>query len=97
MYAAIRTLVQEFGWIHTGLGLFGNFTFVVGSVFFLPTFEAWKTFGVWLFIVGAVFMFVGALGNMLVKVYEARAEHPRNRETMTHTKEHGRRENRQAA
>lgn len=92
MYAAIRTLVQDFGWIHTGLGLFGNFIFVVGSVFFLPAFEAWKTLGVWLFIVGAAFMFVGALGNMMVKIYEAGAEHPGNRDTTTHTKEGGRRE-----
>ncbi len=71
----IKTMVQEFGWIHSGLGLFGNFTFVVGSVLFLPAFEPWKTLGVWLFIVGASFMLVGALGNLLVKVYEARARH----------------------
>jgi hypothetical protein len=69
----IKTLVQEFGWIHTGIGLFGNATFVAGSVFFLPAFDPWKTFGVWLFIVGATFMFVGSLGDLMVKVYEARA------------------------
>jgi hypothetical protein len=39
MYAVIRTPVWEFGWIHTGLGLFGNFTFVSGSVLFQPAFE----------------------------------------------------------
>lgn len=73
MQHPIKTLVQEFGWIHTGVGLFGNATFVTGSVFFLPAFEPWKTLGVWLFIAGATFMFVGSLGDLMVKVYEARA------------------------
>ena len=58
----LRTIVREYGWIHRGIGLFGNFAFVVGSVLFLPEFEPWKVTGVWLFIVGAAFMFVGALG-----------------------------------
>jgi hypothetical protein len=51
---------------------------------------------VWLLSFGAAFMFVGALGNMLVKVYEARAEPPRSHDTTTHTKESGRRKIRQA-
>lgn len=80
MIPSLRTIVQEFGWIHTGLGLFGNFTFVAGSVFFLPAFEAWKTLGVWLFIVGAGFMFVGSLGDLLVKAYEARDKVEEKRE-----------------
>ncbi len=67
----LKTLVKEFGWIHSGLGLFGNVTFVVGSVLFLPAFEPLKTLGVWLFIVGASFMFIGSLGNLMVKVYDA--------------------------
>ena len=79
MSNAIKTLVQEFGWIHSGIGLFGNLTFVAGSVLFLPAFEAWKTLGVWLFIAGATFMLVGALGDLLVKVYEARARGGRQR------------------
>ena len=81
MAGAIRTLVQEFGWIHTGIGLIGNTTFFLGSVLFLPTFKKWEevgmewqTVGVWLFIVGAFFMLIGSLGNFLVKVYEAREE-----------------------
>lgn len=74
----IRTLVQEYGWIHTGIGLFGNTLFFVGSVIFLPTFKQleainmeWQTVGVWLFIIGAFLMLVGTLGNLLVKIYEA--------------------------
>jgi hypothetical protein len=65
----LRTIVQEYGWIHRGIGLFGNFAFVVGSVLFLPEFEPWKVTGVWLFIVGAAFMFVGALGQFVVNLY----------------------------
>ena len=66
------TVVHEYGWIHTGLGLFGNINFLAGSVLFLPQFEQWKTLGVWLFIVGAAFMMFGAIGDFLVKVYEKR-------------------------
>src|SRR5512138_226454 len=79
MHAALRSLVQEFGWIHTGIGLFGNITFVAGSILFLPAFEPLKTFGVWLFITGAGLMLVGTLGDLMVKVYEARARRPRDR------------------
>ncbi len=78
MSSAIRTLVQDYGWIHTGIGLIGNTTFFTGSLAFLPqlkTWEAvgmkWQTVGVWLFIVGAFFMLIGTLGNLLVKVFEA--------------------------
>jgi len=78
MGGAVRTLVKEFGWIHTGIGVFGNTTFLVGSIAFLPTLERWetvgmewKTVGVWLFIVGAFFMLLGAVGNLLVKVFES--------------------------
>ena len=68
-----RTLVQEYGWVHTGLGLLGNVSFFAGSIFFLPAFEPWKTTGVWLFIVGSFLMLIGALGNLLVKVWETDA------------------------
>lgn len=68
----LKTLVQEYGWIHNGLGLFGNVAFFAGSILFLPRFEPLKTWGVWLFIVGAGFMLIGAAGNLLVKVYDAR-------------------------
>lgn len=72
MSTMVRTLVQDFGWIHTGLGLFGNLCFFVGSVLFLPSLEQWKIWGVWLFIVGAGFMLLGALGEFMVKYYERR-------------------------
>ncbi|MFB0610991.1 YrhK family protein [Aurantiacibacter poecillastricola] len=67
MRDALETLVRDFGWIHTGVGLMGNLAFVAGSVLFLPQFEPWKVTGVWLFIIGSALMFVGAAGDMLVK------------------------------
>lgn len=70
MAEPIRILVQDYGWIHLSLGLIGNLTFVLGSVLFLPSFEAWQVAGVWLFIVGASLMFVGALGQLLVSLYD---------------------------
>lgn len=79
MSSPLKTLVQEYGWIHTGLGLLGNVAFFVGSVVFLPSLEKWEavgvewqTVGVWLFIFGSFFMLVGTAGNLLVKIYEAR-------------------------
>jgi hypothetical protein len=77
--STLRTLVKEYGWIHTGVGLTGNTLFLLGSIAFLPTFKTWEavgmewqTVGVWLFIFGAFFMLIGTLGNLLVKIYEAR-------------------------
>ena len=32
------------------------------------------TLGVWLFIAGSLLMLVGAIGDMLVKIYEARTK-----------------------
>ncbi|MGF1553998.1 MAG: YrhK family protein [Paracoccaceae bacterium] len=68
----VRTLVLDFGWIHTGLGNLGNIAFFVGSIFFLPSLEEYKLAGVWLFIVGALFMMIGSMGNFAIKVFEAR-------------------------
>lgn len=68
MLNIVKTLVHDFGWIHLGIGLFGNFTFFAGSILFLPAFEPWKTIGVWLFIIGSGFMLIGSLGRLLVDV-----------------------------
>ncbi|MEO4044781.1 YrhK family protein [Hoeflea sp. CAU 1731] len=65
----IRMLVHEFGWVHLSLGLLGNFFFFVGSLLFLPSLEAYKLIGVWLFIIGSFLMFVGALGRLLVDIW----------------------------
>tara|TARA_R110002012_G_scaffold116285_2_gene263887 strand:+ start:746 stop:874 length:129 start_codon:yes stop_codon:yes gene_type:complete len=34
--------------------------------------DEWQTVGVWIFIVGSFLMLIGTLGNLLVKLYEAR-------------------------
>lgn len=66
----IRLFVHKYRWVHLSLGLFGNTAFFVGSVMFLPSFAAWKTFAVWLFIGGSFFMLIGAIGQLLVGVLD---------------------------
>ncbi len=63
----IRAFFHEFEWIHIGLGVAGNLTFLVGSVFFL--FESLKEAGIVLFIVGAAGMLFGSLGSAVVKLW----------------------------
>lgn len=72
MADTLRLIVKDYGWVHTSLGLLGNVLFFVGSVLFLPVFEPWKTMGVWLFIIGSFLMLVGALGELSVKLVDAR-------------------------
>jgi hypothetical protein len=59
-----QRFVQDYEWIHTGIGLVGNLLFFVGSVLFL--WESTQQTGVWLFIFGAGAMFVGSIGRGLV-------------------------------
>lgn len=61
----IRTLFRQFEWIHVGLGLIGNASFAIGSVFFLS--EETRQVGVWLFIVGSFGMLIGSIGSAIVK------------------------------
>lgn len=61
----LRLLAHEYKWIHTGLGLLGNLTFVVGSVMFL--YESTKHAGTWLFIVGSTGMLIGSIGDAFVE------------------------------
>lgn len=69
MRKALKILVQDFGWIHLSLGLAGNLAFFVGSIFFLPALEAFKLAGIWLFIIGSFLMLIGALGELLVRLW----------------------------
>ncbi|MDG4812522.1 YrhK family protein [Hydrogenovibrio sp. 3SP14C1] len=66
----LRILVQDYGWIHISLGLFGNTMFFIGSVLFLPSFEIYRTLAVWLFIVGSFFMLIGSVGRLLVDLWD---------------------------
>lgn len=52
------------------MGLSGNLAFFMGSVLFLPRYEAYKTLGVWLFIAGSFLMLIGAVGRLLVDILE---------------------------
>ncbi len=62
----LRLLFKKYGWIHLGVGLIGNISFVVGSAFFL--YKDLKTAGTWLFIVGSSGMLIGTLGEAVVKL-----------------------------
>ncbi len=67
--ARTRQFVKEFPYVHTGLGIIGNTSFFVGSIFFL--WESTKLAGIWLFIVGAFGMMIGSMGEALRR-YERR-------------------------
>lgn len=74
-YRLVTGLVRDYEWVHLGIGILGNFTFFIGSIFFL-----WKTlqvYGTWLFIIGAGGMFIGSLGSAIVKL-ERRRLRPRD-------------------
>lgn len=63
--APLRVFLHDYEWIHVGIGLFGNFLFFVGSVFFL--WASWQAAGVWLFILGSFAMLLGSLGEAFVR------------------------------
>ena len=65
----IRRYAHDIPWVHMGVGLFGNFAFVVGSLFFLsPTLTR---AGTWLFVVASWGMLIGVIGEVLAR-YEAK-------------------------
>ncbi|MGH3342899.1 MAG: YrhK family protein [Carbonactinosporaceae bacterium] len=64
--ADLSRLVRDFPWFHMGVGIFGNITFLVGSVLFLsPKFQQ---AGIWLFIFGTLGMLIGSIGELLVRI-----------------------------
>ena len=75
----IRTLVQDYEHVHTAVGIVGNLLFVVGSVLFYKAFEQFYTLAVSLFVVGSVFMLVGAVGSGLRRLLERRDEQSASR------------------
>lgn len=70
----VQSLVREYEWFHTTVGILGNLTFFVGSIFFL--FADLKTVGTWLFIIGSFGMLIGALGRALVDHIEEHHPEP---------------------
>ena len=67
----IKKILDDYEWVHTGLGIVGNVCFLVGSVLFL--WESTKSTGVWLFIVGALGMLIGSVGAAVVRVERNRS------------------------
>jgi hypothetical protein len=63
----VRAFLEDFEWIHIGLGLIGNLSFAVGSVLFL--WESTRPLGTWLFIVGSIGMLIGSIGSAVVKLW----------------------------
>lgn len=65
----IRRYAHDVPWVHMGVGLFGNFAFVIGSLFFLsPTLTR---VGTWLFVVASWGMLLGVIGEIFAR-YEAK-------------------------
>ncbi len=62
----LRRIAKDYPWIHTGLGLVGNTSFFVGSIFFL--FAGLKLAGTWLFILGSLGMLIDTLGEALLRL-----------------------------
>ena len=70
----IRTLVKDYEHLHTTIGIAGNLLFVVGSVLFFRPLEQFHTVAVMMFVVGSVFMLIGAVGNGLRRMFHRRDE-----------------------
>jgi hypothetical protein len=64
----LRTLINDYDYIHISIGVCGNLLVVVGSVLFFPDLHQFETLGVWMFIFGSFMMFIGALGEALKKI-----------------------------
>jgi len=73
----LHALFREYEWVHMGIGILGNLSFFIGSIFFL--FESLKNSGVWLFIGGSLGMLIGTVGRAIVrmetKAMRARRDH----------------------
>lgn len=68
----IRSFAADEPWWHMGIGLFGNTTFVVGSVLFLN--PSRQGIGIWLFICGSTGMLLGSIGELLARIERIRRE-----------------------
>jgi hypothetical protein len=72
MRQVFQEFFSEYRWIHTGIGLFGNLCFFVGSIFFLS--DQLQPVGTWLFIIGSAGMLFGSIGDAFVMVSEEQKE-----------------------
>ena len=67
-----QTLVRDYPYVHTGIGLFGNLLFFLGSILFFKTYQAWHTIAVWMFVIGSAGMLLGSCGQIVKSLYQAR-------------------------
>ena len=56
-----KTFVREFPAVHLAIGVIGNIIFFAGSVLFI--WHTTEVVAIWLFIVGAFGMMLGAIGQ----------------------------------
>lgn len=68
----LGVLLREFPWIHLTLGLIGNTSFFVGSIFFF--YEGLKTAGIWLFVIGSLGMLLGSIGEFVIRIEKKRRD-----------------------
>jgi len=61
---AIRGAAYEYPWFHRWMGLIGNVSFVIGSIFFLSS--RLEFTGTWIFILASTGMMIDSFGEKLV-------------------------------
>ena len=75
----LQKIVREYQYIHLAIGIIGNTAFLVGSVLFFERFSSWHHTAVWLFVIGAAGMLIGALGKAAKELWEEADRHRRER------------------
>ncbi len=58
MFRLVRRMIKRYRWFFVAEGVFGNFLFFVGSLFFLQ--PGTEKLGVWFFIAGSGLMLVSS-------------------------------------
>jgi hypothetical protein len=62
---ALRALVRHYEWVHLGIGILGNLTFLAGTFLFLAKVEP---LSLYLFIAGSAGMLIGNVGSAVVRL-----------------------------
>ncbi|MCB1884409.1 MAG: YrhK family protein [Geminicoccaceae bacterium] len=63
-------LVEDYQWVHLGIGILGNCLFLTGSFLFMS--ESTKGVAVYFFIAGSTGMLIGSVGSAIVKLARRR-------------------------
>lgn len=64
----LRHVIERFPMVHATIGLAGNGMFILGSLMFTELVGS-RAFGVGLFVAGSSLMFIGALGDWLLRCW----------------------------